>query len=307
MPVPAEFAAFDIATAGVTVWTFKKSGGAGGVAPTFTGKWVATDNALDTELKAAIQREIDRIEEVAPYGLLAQPNEASALSISTVETHAGLVIAAAADQLPKFRVTKLKQLENAGFYVTKLVSSGQVLYAFRKADLSWRSKKRLRTIDTLFDDQTLALEPRPAFSLSQKIDFIVLGDEILILNKGNFESVLSYRQAHADEFIMLQGEPEFSGIFTDLAPLVAFVGANKIQLRRACVIRSKGHYRDAHFIGRLRTHHAQYHLTLNFTPAGLIDPTPNTCSDIITALLDHRLSSAFSQTVYDVPDAVEVM
>lgn len=57
---------------------------------------------------------------------------------------------------------------------------------------------------------------------------------------------------------------------------------------------------------RLRQHHAQYQLNLTYNAQGLIDPTPANCPDIITALLDHRLSSAFSQNVYDVPDATLV-
>lgn len=118
--------------------------------------------------------------------------------------------------------------------------------------------------------------------------------------------VLSYKQAHADDFVALQAEPQFAQLFFDLAPLVAFVGDNKIQLRRVCAIRQKGHYLDPLFMQRLRQHHAQYQLNLSYTEQGLLEPTPATCSDIITALLDHRLASAFSQNVYDVPDATQV-
>jgi hypothetical protein len=277
-----------------------------GALPTFTGRWLATDDALDQELKAAVAAELNRLEEVLPYGLLAQNNEASALSIATDETHAGHVIAATADALPARRVSNLKQLQNTTFYVVKVVSGGSTLYGVRKTDNSWRTKRRLKTIDVLFEDQTLTLEANPAFSLSRNFDFFVLGNEILILNKSNFESVLSYKEAHANEFQALQAEPVFAALFTDLAPLVAHVGTNKIQLRRAFAIRMKGHYQDPNFMNRLRQHHAQYMLTINFDGAGLIEPTPETCANIITALLDHRLSSAFSQTIYDVPDAVEV-
>jgi hypothetical protein len=186
------------------------------------------------------------------------------------------------------------------------VSGADVLYAIRKTDPSWKSTKRKAVIDALFQDQTLSLESSESFTLSKHIDILILGNELLILNKSHFESVLSYRQAHADDFQALQAEPEFISIFTSMAPLVTFVGTNKIQLRRACAIRSKGHYRDAGFMDRLRLHHAQYQLNIVFNGAGLIDPTPDTCGDIITALLDHRLSSAFSRAIYDVPDATPV-
>jgi len=306
MPIPAEFTAFDVANAGVSVWTFKRSGGLGGAAPTFTGYWVATDDALDAELRSAIQDVLGKIEEVSPYGLLAQPHETAALTIGADETHMALIAAATANPLPQRRARRLKQIQNASFYVIKLNSNGENMYAIRKTDSSWRSKKRGGVIDAFFDDETLSLETRPAFTLSKHVDLLALGNCILIFSKPHFESVMSYREAHADDFATLQAEPDFAGLFTNIAPLVDFVGTNKIHLRRASAIRSKGHYRDPQFMARLRQHHAAYHLTVNFTAAGLIDPTPETCRDIITALLDHRLASAFSQVVYDVPDAVEV-
>lgn len=306
MPIPAEFAAFDIAGAAMTVWAFRKSGGAGGTAPTFSGHWVATDPALEAAVKAAVQQRRAAIEEVNPYGLLAQNNEASALSIGADETYADGMIAATADPLPQRRATTLRHIQNTDFYVIKLVSDGITLYAVRKADSSWHTKRRAKAIDALFRDETLTLEPAPAFSLSTYVDFFIFDGIIYMMDKGNFESVLSYRQAHTNQFLALQAEPEFVSIFKDMNPLVAFIGTNKIQLRRACAIQTKGHYRDPGFMQRLRERFQQYRLNIIFDEHGLLVPTPETCRDIMTALLDHRLSSAFSEEIYDVPDAVAV-
>src|SRR5690606_16939635 len=99
----------------------------------------------------------------------------------------------------------------------------------------------------------------------------------------------------------------FFSLFSTLDPLVVFVGTNKLHLRRACAIRQKGHYRDADFMARLRKRHAECGLNLIFDDQGRIVPTPETCADIIRALLDHRLSSLFSQNNYDVPDATVVV
>jgi hypothetical protein len=306
MPIPADFAAFDVDGAALTVWTFKKSGGAGGSAPNFTGRWIAVDPGLELAVKNSLRQQRAAIEEVNPYTLLAQNNEASVLSIGANETYADQIIAATADPLPQRRATTLQHIQNTDFYVIKLVSNGNELYAFRKTDASWHTKKRKTAIDVLFRDQTLTLEPAPAFSLSAYVDFFIFGGTIYMLDKGRFESVLSYRQAHADQFIALQAEPAFGAIFSDIAPLVAYIGTNKIQLRRACSIEIKGHYRDNGFMQRLRDRFQQYRLNIVFDATGLIVPTPETCADIMTALLDHRLSSAFSEAIYDVPDAVAV-
>lgn len=306
MPIPQNFADFDIESAGVTVWLFKKSGGAGGTAPVFTGRWIATTDALEAALKQAISDARNTIEEVNPYGLLAENNEASVLSIGTLETHADLIVAAAADALPQRKVSSLGHIQNTDFYVIKFTSEQSVLHTVRKADASWRSSRRGNYIDVLFRDEGLQLDDSPQFSLSKYVDFFILDGEILIKEKAKFESIVSYRRAHENDFVELQAEQQFSGLFTDLAPLVAFVGTNKIQLRRLCAIRHKGHYQDQAFMDRLRQHHAQYELNLVFDANGLIQPTDETCAHIITALLDHRLSSVFSENVYDVPDATRV-
>lgn len=306
MPIPQNFANFDIENAGMTVWIFKKSGGSGGNAPVFTGRWISVTPELQSALKAAIIDAREAIEEVNPYGLLAQNNEASVLSIDTLETHAGLIVAAAADALPQRKVRNRKDVQNASFYVVRLTSGDQVLHAVRATDASWRSSKRLNFIDVVFLDHGLELDSAPKFSLSKYVDFFILSNQVLIKDKSKFESIVSYREAHADDFLALQAERQFLSLFTTLAPLVEFVGTNKIQLRRVCAIRQKGHYQDQNFIDRLRQHHAQYQLNLVFDGSGRIQPTAETCGDIITALLDHRLSSAFSRNVYDVPDATQV-
>lgn len=307
MPLPENFANFDVAGAETAVWVFRKSGGHRGAAPTFTGHWIAIDAALEAAVKEAISTQRARIEEVSPYGLLAQNHEASALSIAADETHVHLVAAATAEPLPQRRATKLAHLQNTSFYVIKLSVGGETLLAFRKTDSSWHTKRRRASIDALFRDETLTLEPSPAFSLSSYVDFFAFGGVIYMLEKSRFESVLSYREAHANQFQALQAEPQFSSIFSDMGPLIAHIGTNKIHLRRACAIEVKGHYRDAGFMQRLRERAANYHLNIVFDDGGLIVPTPETCADIITALLDHRLSSAFSEAIYDVPDAVAVV
>jgi hypothetical protein len=57
---------------------------------------------------------------------------------------------------------------------------------------------------------------------------------------------------------------------------------------------------------RLRQRYAEYGFTIQFDDQGRIVVTEETSSQIITALLDHRLASGFSQRIYDVPSAVAV-
>jgi hypothetical protein len=306
MNIPEYLSDFDVSNAGLTVWLFKKSGGAGGAAPTYNGHWIATNDDLNTALKEAIIEARSSIKEVHDYGLLAQNNESSALLIDTDETHANLIVNQSANALPQKKVKKESHITNTYFFVVRLTDGENVLHAVRRTDSSWRTKRRKEVIDIVFRENALALDQSPSFSLSKHVDFFIAADKIIIPNKANFESVLHYRQAHAEEFNVLQAETDFSQIFSSLDVLTDFVGNNKIQLRRMCSIRQKGHYKDPAFMSRLKQQHLTYGLTLTFNAAGQIVPTPETCRDIITALLDHRLASAFSENIYDVPNATEI-
>jgi hypothetical protein len=246
---------------------------------------------------------MSRIEETEPYSLLAQNNEGSALSIPAIETNAGIPIAVASENSEEKRARNINKLRPSEFYVVKAVVGDDVLYAFRKTDRSWKTKK---SVSLYFSDHSLDIDPSPSMDLSQTIDFFVLEEDVLILNKANFESILMYKQAHADAFDELKNEEQFSSIFVSLDAFDSYVGTNKIQLRRASAIQQKGHYRDDNFMQRLRTRASEFGLSINFDASGRIIPCEMTCRDIFQALLDHRLSSAFSEGIYDVPNATRV-
>ncbi|HTF72576.1 MAG TPA: hypothetical protein VK638_58900 [Edaphobacter sp.] len=57
---------------------------------------------------------------------------------------------------------------------------------------------------------------------------------------------------------------------------------------------------------RVRQNYAEYGFALQFDNAGKLIVTPETGEEVITALLDHRLASGFSNRIYDVPSATPV-
>jgi hypothetical protein len=302
----AALKAFGVDGADVTVWVVKKSGGLKDAPPIFTARWVETDPRLDAALKEVVARVRGGIEEVRDYGLLSQNNEASALSIGLNETHAPLVIARCSDPTPDRRATRPNDLINSDFYLVKLVAGGQTLLAFRKTDRSWKSKSARGIFNAIYADEILTLDDNPRFSLSNFVDLFVIGAEIFVLDKAAFESLLNYKQAHVEDFAALQREPAFAALFTQTDELTAFVGANKIQLRRASAIKAKGYYKDPEFMKRLRAEAAALHLNIEFDDTGKILPTAESCRDIFQALLDHRLDSRLSTNIYDVEDAAKI-
>jgi len=295
---------FNIAQADLAVWAFKKS--VREQKPVFNGRWVDTTEGLDGALREALQTRRAEVTETMEYGLLAQNNEGSAMTIGVEETYAPFIIDQAGEPTAKRKVKDLKQIANATFYVVKYVSGGEIIYAVRKTDESWRTRTSKGAISVVFGDDQLALDDRPRFTLSKHFDFIIVDKTILVLQKPHFESLLNYKEAHIEEFSSLRAEPEFSGLFTSMQPLVEYVGSNKIQLRRISAIRQKANYRNGVFMQRLRAECAGLGFTIQFDAHGRIVPTPDTCRDIFQALLDHRLESRLSQRLYDVENTAAV-
>ncbi|MBB3973731.1 Kiwa anti-phage protein KwaB-like domain-containing protein [Hansschlegelia beijingensis] len=305
MPDLAKLKAFDIDGASLSLWVFKKRVPKG-AAPIYTGRWAEIGDDLTTEIKRVTATSIARIEEVIEYSHLAQNHETSVLTISTAETHAGLLKDKAAAQQENKRVRNSADLENIEFYAFRFVKDETVLYAIRKADQSWKTRKRRDIVSVVLQNHELVLDRTPSFNISKAVDFFVYDEAIFIAAKQNFESVLAYKAGHQDDFVEMQAEDAFKGAFVDLEEIVKFVGDNKIQLRRISAIRQKGHYKDRVFMDNLRRLYKENGLNIVFDGSGKIVPSEETCRDIFQALLDHRLGSDFSRRKYDVPDTSSV-
>jgi len=306
VPTLDDLKAFNVDAATVSLWVFKGPRGSSETPPIYTGYWVETTDEVDDAVKVIVKDERARIEEELEYGLLAQNNEASALLIAKEETNAGRLVDSVGAETESKRVLSPERLLNSTFYLVKMIHEETVVYAIRRTTGGWKTKRARSSRSIFFADNRLDLDRRPHFDLEKSIDFFIVGESLLILNKGHFESILRYKETHQSDFLALQAEVEFAGIFAVLDPLVQHVGVNKIQLRRMSAVRQKAHYRNAEFLDRLRQHHTEFGLTFQFDEHGKIIATHETSSQIITALLDHRLASGFSRQIYDVQDAKPV-
>ena len=204
------FKEFDVLNSTLTLWVFKKN--IIKTQPQYRGKWVELDTLLIQELKSFIGSEKNRYTETIEYSLLAQNNEASLLNIGVNETEAVNILAKCANETEDLKVTKLTELNNCEFYIVKLVESvsNRVLYCFRKTDSSWktRSKQGIQTL--VFKSHILQIDNAPKFDISKDFDFFILEQQILIRSKMHFESVLSYKVAHIENFAVLTEPPRVS-------------------------------------------------------------------------------------------------
>jgi Domain of unknown function (DUF4868) len=118
---------------------------------------------------------------------------------------------------------------------------------------------------------------------------------------------MEHRASYSQAFVTLQQDAVFSGLFTNMQPLVDYVGKNAIQLRRMARIEERALFSRPGFLTAVQAVSGRRGWGLNFDAAtGCLIPCEQTAKIIMQVLLDHRLLSEVTDMIYDVPDATQV-
>lgn len=285
------------------LWIFKDSK----TAARFRSFYVQTDPGINNELKKFVTKEINRITEHSPYTYISQTNENSCLTINHPDTDFSK-LKALVDRLEnENRITDVNDLTGAKGYVVKFVLDGNTVYAVKRSTSSWKTSYTNKFINMMFNNGELSGIENNSFTIEKNFDFYVINNTLFVANKGGFESVMQYRDAYSEAFTQLQQKPEFSALFSNIMPIIEYVGTNAIQLRRMAVIEHKAIYLKPNFMARLQKVNELRSWGINFDPiSNTIIPCENTAATILNVLLDHRLMSEITENTYDVPDATQV-
>lgn len=296
--------AFDFQAANVHLWIFKKSASANSM---YSAHYAQTDDALNAMLRGVVRDEMTRLTEFSPYSYLAENNENSCLAASIVDTEFPQLKAMVDRPEPDWRLNDIKQLKNAGGYVAKYTHNGQTVYAVKRSAPNWKASYRKSHINILYRNGELSAIENDAFSIEKTFDFYAINNTLFIASKRAFESVLEHRKSYTAALGALTATPQFVGLFTDVQPLVTYVGTNSIQLRRMAKIEQRALYTQPNFLTTLKTVNAHRNWGLNFDAGtGQLIPCATTARTIMQVLLDHRLLSEVTAVTYDVPDATQV-
>jgi len=287
----------------VQLWVFKKST----TSAKFRAWHVRTDEEVESLFRNAIKSEVSRITEKVTYNHLSQNNENSCLEHSLEESD-GLIALLQAVDAPETENTdaQLKQLKGAVGYLVKFQSGDQTVYAVRKTAPTWKPAVRNKLINAIFVNGELSAVPDESFTFDSYFDFYCLNETIFIASKRAYESTVADKKAYRQSFDNLTVDPEFLSVFADVNPLKEYVGQNSMQLRRMTVIQQKALYRTPGFSARVKFVSETRDWGINFDQNGKIAVCQDTAKVVIQVLLDHRLLSEVTETIYDVPDAEAV-
>ncbi len=291
---------FDYDNSTVQLWVFKKSS----TAAKFRAWHVRTDEQVEDLFRSAIKSETSRISETVAYTHISQNNESSCL-IHALEESDGLIALLQVVDVPEAENTDatLKQLKGAVGYLVKFQNGDDTVYAIRKTAPTWRPRVRNTMINAIFVNGELSVVPEETFIFDSYFDFYCLNETIFVASKKAYESTVSDKTVYKKSFDDLTVDPQFLSLFSDVEPLKRYVGQNAIQLRRMTVIQQKALYSRPNFPENLRRVNDGRNWGINFDGAGKIVVCDQTARVVMQVLLDHRLLSEVTETIYDVPDA----
>lgn len=294
---------FDFSNSSVQLWVFKDST----TDRRFRAFYAQMDDDLNQQLKNIVQTNVSRITEFDTYSYISQTNENSCLTIDKGETDFPTLQTLVDQVAAEHRVTDKKNLVGAKGYVVKFTFDGGTVYAVKRSTSTWKTAYSNKFVNMVFKNGELSGVQDRSFSIEKTFDFYVFNDTAFIANKRGFESAMGHSESYRQAFTTLRTSPEFSSLFSDLGPIIEYVGTNSIQLRRMAVIEQKSLYSRPGFLSTLQSVNASRNWGLNFDEdSNQIVPCEATVKTIIQVLLDHRLLSEITSNTYDVPDATQV-
>lgn len=298
----ASLRGFDFANSDVFLWIFKRSA----TPAHFSARYAQTDGNLNSMLQAVATSEIARLTEFAAYTHLAQTNENSCLAMPVQGGDFENLKVIIDRPEPDWRVRNIRDLKNATGYAAKFVNNGRTVYAVKRSTTNWKTSYLKTHINLIFQNGELSAAEDTGFSIEKVFDFFSCDDALFIVRKQAFESAMQHRISYSRAFAQLQGSQAFTDLFTDLAPIVNYVGTNSIQLRRMARIEERALFARPGFLAAVQAANARRGWGLNFDANGRLVPCDQTARTIMQVLLDHRLLSEITDLIYDVPDATQV-
>lgn len=292
---------FPVAEAMMSFWTIKSKAEGG-----YSARSINIDDQIKSQLRRVAKKSIDNLTEVEDYTLIAQNNEVSCLHVGVDETTFSDISRLVDEAADEEVIRNMKELLNSLAYVVRFFHEGKSFYCVKRVGNDWIAKKKRGLNSVVFRENKLTLIEEPTLVIYDNYDFYVLGEHVLVAGKKSFETILKYKATYVQSLDKLKVESEFVDIFSDMKPLLDFVGNNTMHLRRIAVIAERGWYKDAAYMQRLKDVNAREGWNIVYDANGKIVPCSDSVKTIMKVLLNHRLFSELSLTSYDVPSASQL-
>lgn len=262
---------------------------------------VETEEGLRGKLSKTVKKNVEVSNRVRPYDYFTEDQDDCVLEQPTRTTDFDEIINLVNRNGEEFKVEQRQQLINAWGYVIKLQTPESFVYAFRQIGSSWSSRNTGENNWIFKNCILLDLDEEPVFRADRKIDFIAFEGSVFILDKGNFEKAVNFREGmerHRDEILNEFAEID---LVTDVEVIRKVVGSNLHKLRKLASVKNNGYYQLPWYMGRLKQINDEENWGLNINANCTIEINEDNVDLALTLLNNDRLRSPITDEVFDVP------
>lgn len=259
---------------------------------------VEVETALAKKLKQKMLSAIDGVAQLQPYQFITTDLGRDGLLLAADDTDFATIKSAIDHHDGDAVLSSMSQLEKSWGYVTCLRIDDQLVYGYRKTGSSFKTKN-VGGYFSFHNNVLIDLDHDKIFTLDLAVDFFCDGNDLIILNKNNFESAMNFRQgmeAHRDETLQ---DFEQLGLFADVGPLREAIGGNINMLRKVAAVHHNGYYKNPNYMRRLAELNQQRGWGLDIED-GKIAVNAENATLILTLLNNDRLMSELTDETFDV-------
>ena len=292
---------FDLSTFHANLWIIKRELKVVDRTAKYEPLFVEIENKLRKKLTTIVKKAVAPSNHVQAYEFLnADQDEDTALSVSASDTDLKSIQDKIHLGSDGSKVTDVAQLFNSWAYAIQLTQGKHEILAIRKITEGWKVKQVERYLQVVFRDRMLVdLDDKAVFRLEAGIDFFSFEDDIFILNKRRFESVLNFRQGmekSRDEVLEVLSN---SGIIDKPNVLKDAISDKLLFLRRIASIKKNAYYKQEDFLKKCKEVCRKRKWPVEFDGDKMI-VTPDNVDIVLRLLNQDRLTSLITDEDFDV-------
>lgn len=205
------------------------------------------------------------------------------------------------------KVSGLKELTRFNAYVIQIYRGKNLplLYGFRYISQSWSPRNSSGGFLKLDNDMVAIFDDSPIFRIDSHLDFLVLDDDLFVMNCEKFEMAMQYRDRLIDRKNDAVVEMSKSSIFAVDGEVVFAdaIGEDKHFLRQLSAVQKKGFYKNEKWVNQMMAEAKKAgNWLLEFDLQGkiIVKAEKAYVREILTVLQNKRVETVVDKKICDV-------
>jgi len=269
-------------------------------------KYIEISQKLGARLKSILTSEIGKAKSVEEYSYdCPEIEDGLARTIDANETDYKRILEVLKTRDPHTdKVSDRGELSKVKAYMLILRQLDKiVLVAYRNVPETWKLKSDKGLFSILYTGKRFEdLQEQDIFSISNRYDFVVYDEQILILSKKGFEHALNFREGLKAKAQAFYETSSAIGLFKNIEVLSKNVGDNMHLMRKIATIENMGLYKDKQFIRKIKDVNSKRNWGLEFLGDEIVI-TDDNVNSVLYILSNRRLTSELTEETFDVESA----